>query len=528
MRWRLAVSASLLGLVLACGAAPKPTARSAAPAELTREQSNELGVLIDAGAWPRLVARSAAIFAATRAPDAAFYASYGELYQKHAAAAIDWLEKARDAGFTRVNDLADPDFEPLRRDPRFVALEDSLREAAKRHLAELGVGSGLVASTPAAEGIDEAALQTLRAAAATAHSSALVVLRHGKKVEEAYFGGVSEPTETMSATKGLSSLAVGAALQDGLLRSLDAPMTEWFPSWKDGVHDGITLRHVLTHTSNLDAPRRADAIYQSGDAIGYALGLKMAGPPGAAFFYNNAATNLLAGVIRGVTQKPLDAYYRERVLAPLGIREVEWQKDAKGNPYAMAGLQMHALDLAKLGQLVLQKGAWNGRQVVAPAYIEAMCKPAQPYRATSGLLWWVGYPKAALVLDDAFFQKLEASGAPAEVRAGLATLKGQRLGPGELVPALFRTLGPKAPEIWANEVAQRKVEPREEVEGAPEECSARGSFGQLVAVFPQRDLVVVRLTREFSGNDPRVEFGDFDTLAKALVPLGAGGAVSSH
>src|SRR6476620_4249962 len=123
MRWRLVVTAWLFGLALACGAAPKPAARSAAStrAELTRDESNELGVLIDAEAWPQLVARSGEMFAATHAPDAAFYAAYGELCQKHNSAAIDWLEKARDAGFASVNELRDPDFAPLRSDPRFVA-----------------------------------------------------------------------------------------------------------------------------------------------------------------------------------------------------------------------------------------------------------------------------------------------------------------------------------------------------------------------------------------------------------------------
>jgi CubicO group peptidase (beta-lactamase class C family) len=470
--------------------------------------------------WPALQRACEGGFSSGRDPGMAFCAAVAHARQNHGDRAVEWLDRAvrGELGFTLTP--TDADFATIANDQRFLAIVRASHERVRARNIANGVGSGIVASSPGAEGIDQAALDTLVRLAGQARTSALVVLRHGKLIGEWYFGGESMRTETMSATKAVSSLAVGALLQDGKIGSIDEPMTTWFAEWKDGVHDAITLRHVLSHTSNLDAPRTAQGVYESGDATHYALGLPMAGPAGGAFFYNNAAVNLIPALVQRVTGKSIEAYLRDRLFGPLGIRDIEWQTDPKGMPLGMSGLRIHAVDFAKLGQLVLQHGSWNGRQLVPETYVEALTRPAQSYKPTSSLLWWPGYVEEGVVFDDAFFASARDKGLPAQVVAKLEPLRGKEIPASGEFAALQRTLGDDWSTIWGAEILPRKLAPAVYAKGAPDELSARGSFDQLLLVYPDRELVVARFTTSFDESHFEASsFEAIDDLARALVPM---------
>lgn len=468
--------------------------------------------------WADLAREARAGLAVKAHPGMAWFLAVAEAQQGHREAALEALEQAVAAGLGSPGELWSEDLASLRGEPRFKRLHGTLVAAVQKHDAAAGVGAGLTRVTPRQAGVDPAALEALVEAARKARSSALVVLRDGKLVGEWQFAGASEATETMSATKAVTALAVGVLLQDGKVASLDAPLTTWFPEWKDGVHDAITLRHVLTHTSGLDAPRRADALYQAPDTLAYVLGLPLASPPGERFFYNNAATTLVSGVVLRATGRPPAEYLKERLFAPLGITDYEWQADARGLPLGFAGLQLHAVDLARLGQLVLQRGKWNGKQLLPEAFVAQLAAPSAR-TPTLSLLWWLGYPRSGFLLDAPFFARLAAAGADPSFVTRLEPLRGQRLDRAELGKRVEALLGPGGMEQFGKETWGRGLEPPRYLEGGVDELSARGSFDQLLAVFPSRRLVVVRLTQEFNDADPEASsFPGFDGLARRLVP----------
>jgi CubicO group peptidase (beta-lactamase class C family) len=124
-----------------------------------------------------------------------------------------------------------------------------------------------------------------------------------------------------------------------------------------------------------------------------ALAAELYTPPGAAFTYNNKSVNLLSGIIHIATGQPLDDYVRDHFFKPMGIKSWQWTRDDAGNPYAMADLALYPEDFAKFGTLMLQKGQWNGKQLVPMAWIEQIGLQSQPYEPDYGLLW-SGHPKA--------------------------------------------------------------------------------------------------------------------------------------
>ena len=240
-------------------------------------------------------------------------------------------------------------------------------------------GRGLTDSTPEAEGLDPEAVDRLMEAARSSGSSAVVILRNGKLVVESYFGGRSRRIEAMSATKSIVNLAVGLLVDGGAIDSIDVPGHDLYPEWHQGLKAKITIRHLLDHTSGLQANRNTKAIYRSQDFVQLALAADLTDPPGAAFFYNNKAVNLLPGIVKRASGERMDEYLRERLFEPMGIEDVSWTLDPAGNPHGMSGLQIHAADLAKVGQMMLDGGTWRGERIVSESWIEASTgEPAQP------------------------------------------------------------------------------------------------------------------------------------------------------
>jgi len=212
----------------------------------------------------------------------------------------------------------------------------------------------------AALGLDVPAIDALIDEAAATHSDALLLLKDGRVVVERYFGHRPRPTALMSVTKGLVSLAVGALLDEGKIASVDSPVSTWFPEWGEGLKAKVTLRHVLTHTSGLEHPGPA-TLYKQADRLAYARQLPVIEEPGKHVSYNNEAVELLSGIVRLAAGKPLDAYMREKIFEPMGIVEASWDKDSAGNVQTFADLKMFPRDLAKIGQMMLDGGQWNGK-----------------------------------------------------------------------------------------------------------------------------------------------------------------------
>lgn len=182
-------------------------------------------------------------------------------------------------------------------------------------------------------------------------SAALVGLKDGKPIAEWYGPMGDVPLETMSVTKSVVGLLVARAVADGVLR-LNDPVSRWFPQWRDGPKESITVGHIASHTSGLARDLTTEKIYAAGDFVAFALDVEVADPPGMRFDYNNAAVNLLPAIIQRAATVDFDAYVT-RMFNHAGVTDFEWQRDRAGNPQGMAGLAVRAGDLARLGHLML-------------------------------------------------------------------------------------------------------------------------------------------------------------------------------
>jgi CubicO group peptidase (beta-lactamase class C family) len=281
-----------------------------------------------------------------------------------------------------------------------------------------------VASADEDKLIDRAALCRMAdRLAASSNVHAVLVARHGKLMFERYFKGADEipgrfygsrvedvtfDADTLhnmkSVSKSVASLAVGIAIDRGLIRSVNEPILSFFPELSDlrsPEKDRIQLSHVLTMSMGLKwveaTPATGDynndeaRMHMAADPCRFVLGLPVTAPAGQEFFYNTGALTLLSAIVRKATGRPLDEFARAMLFEPLGITRTEWNR-VRGDSDAGGGLRLRPRDMAKIGQLVLAGGRWNDRQIVSEAWIGT--STALKLKATDdqsyGYLWWLG------------------------------------------------------------------------------------------------------------------------------------------
>jgi CubicO group peptidase (beta-lactamase class C family) len=277
-----------------------------------------------------------------------------------------------------------------------------------------------VASADEDKLVDRGALCRMadRLAANSANVHAVLVARGGRLLFERYFSGPDENYnrrvrnvifdagtlhDMKSVSKSIASLALGTAIDRGLIGSINEPIFSFFPELsglRSPEKDRLRLVHVLTMSMGLKwVEATPDRNYDNDevrmqmaqDPCRHVLSLPVTAPAGQEFFYNTGALTLLSAVIRKATGRPLDEFARATLFEPLGITGAEWIR-VKGDADAGGGLRLRPRDMAKIGQLVLAGGRWNGRQVVSKAWIDASMTPRMD--ATNlffyGYLWWLG------------------------------------------------------------------------------------------------------------------------------------------
>jgi CubicO group peptidase (beta-lactamase class C family) len=204
---------------------------------------------------------------------------------------------------------------------------------------------------------------------------AVLVARHGTLTFEHYFAGEDEhwghpvgevafgpgiKHDERSVTKSVVALVLGIAVDHGLIKGIDEPVMSFFPEYADlrtPERDRITLRDLITMSAGLewhedDTPYTSDANSENrtdnaADPYRYALQQAVIEPPGQVWNYNSGSTEIIGGVLKKATGKPVDELARTLLFAPLGITDVEWPRNAKGNPIAAGALRLRPRDLAK-------------------------------------------------------------------------------------------------------------------------------------------------------------------------------------
>jgi CubicO group peptidase (beta-lactamase class C family) len=237
----------------------------------------------------------------------------------------------------------------------------------------------------------------------------LLIARHGKLVLEEYFYGYrSEQTHDMrSASKTFAPLLVGIAHERGAKVNVDTPVYAQFPEYKnfadpDPRKSKMTVRDLMTMTSGLacddndeNSPGNEDVMQrQTGqpDWYKYTLDLPMArDPDGDHAVYCSAGINLLGGIVRNASHTWLPEFFYENVAKPLQIKTYHWNLMPNGDGYAGGGLYLRPRDQLKLGQVYLNGGVWNGRQVVSKEWVERSTSRQSTFGKTLGADHDYGY-----------------------------------------------------------------------------------------------------------------------------------------
>ena len=389
-----------------------------------------------------------------------------------------------------------------------------------RETPAFGSTPGQISQSSAAV-LDNAALRILDKRSKETKSDAVRVYHRGQKVFE-YYSGAPEPIALMSCTKSICSLAVGRALAEGKIKSIDQPIYDFFPEMQQGRKAAMTIRHLLSMTSGIQNTGTGYEVYPRPDWVRLALTAELTTAPGTSFDYNNKAVNLLSGVIHVATKEPLDDYVTEQFFIPMDIKSWSWWRDSESNASAMADLALFPADFAKFGLLMQQNGQWKGKELIPADWVKLSGIQSQPYEPLYGLLWW-RTPKSSIgQLSDKRVTELAKGGLKRGFIAALRHLQGETFHTlSEWHHALESVLPswekeaqkyPGVIDVYASDVPLWRYSDFDGIQ-------AEGSFGQYMAIFPRQELVAVRMIKSFDGftyNQNRFE--DFADLVRALVP----------
>ncbi len=273
--------------------------------------------------------------------------------------------------------------------------------------------------TQARSGIDAERLCALidRLSALDANIHSVLIARRGALVFEHYRAGPDQrwgislgdvahgpgvKHDVRSISKSVVSLLIGIALDRKLIAGIDQPVFTFFPEYaaaRTPEKDRILLSHLLTMSSgiawNEDIPysdtRNSEVLMNMmPQPYRYVLDQPLAAEPGMKWNYSGGDVALLAAIIQKASGKRLTDFARETLFEPLGITDFEWVEMANGDAAAASGLRLRPRDMARLGQLALAGGSWNGERIISAQWLAESVRPRFPTETTHyGYLWWV-------------------------------------------------------------------------------------------------------------------------------------------
>jgi len=257
----------------------------------------------------------------------------------------------------------------------------------------------------------------------------ILIVKNGKLVFEEYFSGedlnISSGPQYVhrdfdrntlhfqaSVTKSFTSALVGIAVDQGLITGVDEKVFSFFPEYQylsNQEKDEITVAHMLAMASGIpwdestpysDPRNDVRQMFIQSDPIRYVLAKPLAAPPGTQFHYNSGTTCVLGEIVKKQSELSLRTFAEQHLFAPLGISDYQWQMLPNNVTFASGGLYLRPRDMAKFGRLYLQKGSWNGEQVISQEWIEASAQesiplpsPKNPWPGFAygyGYQWWLG------------------------------------------------------------------------------------------------------------------------------------------
>jgi CubicO group peptidase (beta-lactamase class C family) len=216
---------------------------------------------------------------------------------------------------------------------------------------------------------------------------AFLIIENDTIQYEKYFKGYDKQSivPSFSMAKSVTSILIGCAIDEGLIKSVNEPITNYIPELKKNGFDKVTIKHLLQMTSGIKF--NESYVNPFGDAASFYYGLnlrkeikkmKLKREPGKKFEYVSGNTQLLGLVLeRSLKNKTITSYLQEKIWSPLGMEyDASWSIDRKKNGLekTFCCLNSRARDFAKIGRLYLNNGNWNGKQIISQNWVEESTK----------------------------------------------------------------------------------------------------------------------------------------------------------
>ncbi len=224
---------------------------------------------------------------------------------------------------------------------------------------------------------------------------AFLVIKDTAIIHESYYEGYNQNSysNAFSMTKSIISLLIGCAIDEGYIKNLDQPVADFIPEYKNGTNDKLTIRQVLTMSSGLNWDESysnpfsiTTKSYYGNNLKSLINNLRVVEKSGVQFKYLSGNTQLLAFVLEKATGKKVSDYASEKIWIPIGAcNSALWSLDKNnGDEKAYCCFNSDARDFARIGQLILNKGNWRGKQLVSSKYIKETTSPASWLKDETG------------------------------------------------------------------------------------------------------------------------------------------------
>lgn len=231
-------------------------------------------------------------------------------------------------------------------------------------------------STPEAEGVSSAGIVKFLEAVEKGNNElhSFVIVRHGKIISKGYWSPYGKDLKHVmySVSKSFTSIGVGLAAAENKLKLSDK-VIKFFPESLPDTLSTFMKEMTVQDLLRMSTGMNSDPIFNARGSNNWPktfLSSPIENKPGSVFKYNNMASFMLSAIVQKATGEKLVDYLKPRLFDPLGIKNYVWDEAPGGYTLGAIGLKITSEDMAKFGQMLLQKGKWNGKQIVPQSYVE--------------------------------------------------------------------------------------------------------------------------------------------------------------
>ncbi|MFC2104714.1 serine hydrolase domain-containing protein [Bacteroidota bacterium] len=235
----------------------------------------------------------------------------------------------------------------------------------------------------------------------------ILIVKDGYIVCEAYFNGYSRNSyhTSYSIAKSFSSAAIGIAIDKEHINSVNDKIAGYFVQLQaenvQSEKKEVTIKHLLTMKAGFEwdeedyysSNSQSDIfimVAQASDYIDYVLSKPIIRTPGTSAYYSSGESMLLSGIIKEATSTSLYSFAKHNLFDPIGIKDLNWDTDPSGNTIGGWGINTTLRNYARFGYLYLNKGQWDGNQIISESWVDDSVDTLQSNLTTYGYQWWIG------------------------------------------------------------------------------------------------------------------------------------------